>query len=253
MLKSGTTGLGQRACRLEWYLRGGRAGEDWVLRTGIMVQDGASGEVIPANVFLRRQLNRLIHKLSSPAKRSGPAAAAIALDRDLIAETRQVLRNPVDMAQNFGTISTLTMLMGNFCDACTAIYDGTFNKDSVDSEESEFVLALDAYTLGIIAPRYYSRKREQIPGALPCSIFLGVITPDSEETAWSASSKDGSLGISMGRAMQNALNCQFPGNSEESKAKMRKWLSGVGNRFTAACAEHSITNAELTAIANASD
>ena len=209
--------------------------------------EDANGAVMPANEFLRRQLNRLLDQLSAPVQRSISATATELMVNDLLAETLSVIENPIEMSQNFATISTMAMLWGNFCDACVAVVDVTFGDDL------EVVLGLDAHTLGIITPRYYIRKRAQIPAAVPCSSFHEISPPDRTDVAWGSSSKDGSLGLSMAKAMQNALNCQFPGSSEESRTQMRQWLSGVGNRFTAACAEHSITRAELKALAAAID
>jgi hypothetical protein len=149
----------------------------------------------------------------------------------------------VEMPQNYAAVSATAMLFGNFCDACIAVVDVTF------SGTKDVTLSFDAHTLGVIAPRYYSVKRAHIPGSVPCTDYYAVSAPDRPDRAWATSAEDGKLAPSVLWAVQNALNCSFPGSAAEGKTLMRQWLTGLGKRFIGACAERSITRAELAAIA----
>jgi hypothetical protein len=232
----------QRQCRLEWQRRGGRAGEDWVIRTGVMVAD-EQGAVMPLYVFLRRQVTALVVLLSSPVSKPVSLVATDRMVKNLMAATLDVLEHPVEMPQNYAAVSATAMLFGNFCDACIAVVDVTF------SGTKDVTLSFDAHTLGVIAPRYYSVKRAHIPGSVPCTDYYAVSAPDRPDRAWATSAEDGKLAPSVLWAVQNALNCSFPGSAAEGKTLMRQWLTGLGKRFIGACAERSITRAELAAIA----
>jgi hypothetical protein len=123
------------------------------------------------------------------------------------------------------------------------------NLESAAVEPHLFTLSFDAHTLGVIAPRYYSVKRAHIPGSGPCTDYYAVSAPDRPDRAWATSAEDGTRAPSVLWAVQNALNCEFPGSAAEGRTLMRQWLTGLGKRFIGACAERSITRAELVAIA----
>jgi hypothetical protein len=233
----------QKQWKLEWQKRGGRAGEDWVLRTGIVVAD-ENGQVWPLHVYLRRELTSIATDILSPTSPESVPAAWIenAINTRLV-RAHMAFSKPLEMPSNYATLLSAAMLWGNFVSAVFALVETSLNPEAEK-------ICIDAYTLGFVAPKYFSVKRASIPSAEPITTeYYAAITPDRQDKAWTTYADDGQLSSSFIRALSNALNVDFPGSSWTGKTEMRKWCAGLSRSFLARCAASGVTQEEIKALA----
>jgi len=233
----------QKQWQLEWQKRGGRAGEDWVLRTGIIVAD-EKGQVLPLHVFLRHELSSIVNDILSPPKPEVIPADWVknsinqALDR-----AYAVFSKPLEMPSNYASLLSAAMLWGNFISAVNALVEISLNAETKK-------VCLDAYTLGFVTPKYFSVKRAAIPMAEPITTeYYATVPPERKEKAWTTYCDEGHLSSSFIWSLSNALNVDFPGRSWEGKVQMRQWCAGLTKQFLSKCAESGVTQDEIKALA----
>lgn len=233
----------QNQWSLEWQKRGGRAGEDWVLRTGIIVAD-ENGQVLALHVYLRQELTSIVRDILSPNKPEViPANWVENSINQRLDRAHEVFSKPLEMPSNYATLLSAAMLWGNFVSAVFALVETSLNSE-VKS------IRIDANTLGFVTPKYFSVKRAAIPLAEPITTeYYATVPPERKEKSWTTYCDDGTLSSSLIWAISNALNVDFPGRSWEGKAHMRQWCSDLVKKFLSKCAESGVTQDEIKALA----
>lgn len=235
--------------RLEWQKRGGRAGEDWVVRLGIMVQ-GNDGVVVPLHQFLRATLREFCAQLSGDQLAGNPNGQRDARSVEMMAQAtiqyaEGVVNHPTEMPENFAATCAVAMLWGNFLDTLVAILDSS-------TSVSPPTLCVDATTMAVVSPANYSRKRARIAGAEPCIDFYAVSGPDRQSRGWDTYTDEGNLSPSLLWGLMNALNCQFPGPASAGKESMREYCMRTTKRFMSPLHEEGVTREEIMALGAAS-
>jgi hypothetical protein len=228
--------------QFRWETRGGRAGDDWVGRVGIMVVD-PNGSTLPLHTYLRTTLNQLGEQLSAPTSQWRDAAAIERMVTTTLNVALKVAETPAEMPYHYAAVLAHAMLVGNFCDAALALTDVALAGDGSQ-------LALDAHTLGIISPREYASKRAPIADAEPCTDFYSVSGPDRPDRGWHTATEDGLLAPSVLWALSNAVNCQFPGPAAAGKDRLREWCASVTRRFLSSLNDAGVSRQELAALSS---
>ena len=237
--------IGAGSWRLEWQKRGGRAGEDWVVKVGIMVA-GRDGVVLPLHAYLRSVLRDFcaqlsIGTLSGNISGMRDTRALDIMAQNTLLEAEKVMDQPVEMPDNYAASCAVAMLWGNFVDTFVAILDSA-------TEASPPTLCVDATTLAVVAPSNYSRKRAKIEGAEPCTDFYAVAGPDRHDRGWNTYTDEGNLAPSILWGLMNALNCQFAGPAWAGKDRMRDYCSKTTKRFLSPLHAEGVTREEIFAL-----
>ncbi len=228
------------AWRLEWLKQPGPLDQHWIGRLGIMVRPAGS-EPRPISLFLRDALEQLAAQLSAPAQEWRDTASVQRGVSSILQATQNVVDHPSAMPDHFAAVCAHAMLWGNFLDAAIALVDLALTGRGA-------ILTVDAQTLGIIAPRAYSRRRALIPDAEACLDFYSVPGPDRADRGWQTYTEDGDLAPTVLWGLMNAFNCQFPGPAAAGKEKMRAWCARTTRRFLGSLQRESITTEELSAL-----
>lgn len=216
----------------ELQKREGRAGENWLLRLGIMVAD-KMGCVRPMHVFLQEAYQEFLDTVSD--FRSGGniwnVEALQEVFENTIIEASEVIESPVECPENYATLSAIAMLWGNFTDLMVATLD-----ELTASKPRK--ICIDLNTVAPVSVSFSTCKAD-VDDAVPRRCFYAIyVDPNNESSASTVS--DGQFSPNFIWALQNALNLDFsPGDSDgEQRTKARyardrmiQFIREVGSRF----------------------